>query len=73
MLNKLKKYFTEHPNSVNESYITHLFFAGKTGIKVILIGMVCICHGIFPFMFKETASNFFINIASKLYKRKNGK
>jgi len=49
--------FTEHPASVDESYGEHFVFANSFGIKMILGGLACCLHGIFPWMFECTGSN----------------
>ena len=48
--------FTEHPASVDESYGEHLVFAGGFGFRLILAGLACLVHGLFPFLFARTAS-----------------
>ncbi len=49
--------FTEHPESVGESYAEHFVFANSFGLKMILGGLACCLHGIFPWMFECTGSN----------------
>ena len=49
---KLMRIFTDHPASVGESYSEHLVFANSFGFKMILGGIACCLHGIFPWMFK---------------------
>lgn len=63
------KYFKEHPNSINESYSKHLFFAVKTGGKVLAIGIACILHGLFPFVLTDFASKRIIAMSEKFKKR----
>ena len=48
--------FTDHPNSIGESYFQHLFFAVGIGAKLIGAGMAAIIHGLFPFWHQTTAS-----------------
>lgn len=54
---RLKTLFTEHPNSINETYKIHFKFAIKVGYKLFFAGAACIIHSIFPFVFKTTASS----------------
>ena len=49
--------FTKHPNSVGESYFKHLTAAFSFGLNMILAGLACILHGIFPFLYIKTGSN----------------
>jgi len=53
----MKNIFTEHPKSVGESYIKHMLFAIKVGLKLILWGFVAIIHAMFPFIFKTYVSS----------------
>ena len=52
----LRKLFTEHPASVDETYGQHLVHASGFGIRMILGGFACLLHGIFPFLFVKTGS-----------------
>jgi len=47
--------FTEHPQSVGESYIEHMGTAFGFGAKMAGCGFACLVHGLFPFLFKTTA------------------
>ncbi len=57
MLGYFKKLFTEHPNSVDETYFEHLWFAGICSLRLILAGCACLIHSFLPFLFKKVASN----------------
>jgi hypothetical protein len=48
--------FTRHPASVGESYGEHLAFAGGVGGRMVLAGIACMLHGLFPFLFARTGS-----------------
>ncbi len=52
----LRKAFTEHPASVDETYLQHLTHASSFGIRMMLGGLACILHGILPFLFVKTGS-----------------
>jgi hypothetical protein len=61
----MKNIFTEHPHSINETYLQHMRFAAINGVKLILAGLAAIIHSIFPFLFTTKASKIamsFINI-----------
>ncbi len=47
----IKRAFTEHPASVGESYLTHMGMAFGFGGKMVVSGLACLLHGIFPFLF----------------------
>jgi len=55
--------FTKHLKSVNETYWQHLKRAAMFSGWLLLGGIACAVHAVFPFVFKETASK----IVSKLY------
>jgi len=62
---KMKK-FTEHPNSVDESYGQHLVFANSFGLKMIMGGLACCIHGLFPWMFECKGSETVRELHKKL-------
>ena len=49
--------FTKHPNSVNETYLEHMWCAVKFFIKLQLLSFVALVHSVFPFLFEYTASD----------------
>lgn len=54
--------FTKHPRSMNETYLEHLYHASRFGVKMLTAGTACMLHAIFPFLFKNTASNFLLSM-----------
>ena len=52
----LKRAFTEHPASVDESYGQHLGVASWYGTKMVGAGLACLVHAVFPFLFVHTGS-----------------
>jgi hypothetical protein len=48
--------FTEHPASVGESYLEHLFRAMYFGVRMVFAGVACLVHGVLPFLFVRTGS-----------------
>ncbi len=50
----LKRAFTEHPESVGETYFQHMGMAFSFGAKMICAGFACLLHGLFPFLFTTT-------------------
>ncbi|MGA2654975.1 MAG: DUF6356 family protein [Gammaproteobacteria bacterium] len=52
----MRKLFTEHPNSIGETYGEHAYYASRAGVRMMLAGFACIIHSIFPFIFINTAS-----------------
>lgn len=48
--------FTDHPNSVGETYGEHMATAFSFGGKMFVGSLACFVHGIFPFLFKGNGS-----------------
>jgi len=49
-------WFTAHPATVGESYAEHLVMATSFGCRMVLAGVACTLHGLFPFVFVRTGS-----------------
>lgn len=52
----LKHIFTAHPETVGETYAEHLGVACSFGSRMLMAGIACIVHGLFPFLFTRTGS-----------------
>ena len=50
------KPFTNHPADVGETYGEHFVHASGFGFRMIVAGLACVLHGIFPFLFVKTGS-----------------
>jgi Family of unknown function (DUF6356) len=61
--------FTEHPKSVGETYFQHMKFAVIFGLNMLVGGLACLIHAIFPFLFKNTGSNFLLKLVKDFIKR----
>ncbi len=48
--------FTEHPESVGETYTQHFGVASSFGVTLIGAGLACLVHAVFPFLFEKTGS-----------------
>jgi hypothetical protein len=49
--------FTEHPASVDETYLEHFGSAIYFGTKMIIAGMACVIHGVLPAVFVTRGSD----------------
>lgn len=56
MHNKIIKKFTEHPNSIGESYWQHFLFAFHISLESLKISAMAFTHALFPFLFVSGAS-----------------
>jgi uncharacterized membrane protein len=52
----MNRLFTEHPQSVGESYTEHMGVAFSFGWRMVLAGLACLVHAVLPFMFVKTGS-----------------
>ena len=48
--------FVDHPASVGETYLEHLVVASSFGGRMVLGGLACFLHALFPFACERTAS-----------------
>ena len=58
--------FTRHPAAVGESYGEHLVFASGVGGRLMLAGIACLLHGVFPFLFERTGSRTIIDLHARV-------
>ena len=58
-----------HLRSCNESYLKHMFFAGRTGATMIAAGLACMAHGILPGLFETTGSRTIKSLAARFVHR----
>ncbi|MEM7493423.1 MAG: DUF6356 family protein [Pseudomonadota bacterium] len=56
-MKRLTKPFTEHPQTVGETYFEHMATAFGFGWRMVSGGLACIIHGIFPFICVKTGSS----------------
>jgi len=61
----ISRVFLKHPQSVNETYLEHMAFAGWFASKLFMAGFAAAVHAIFPNCFEKTASG----IIAELYQR----
>ena len=65
--------FTDHPATVDESYSEHLVAAGGFGLQMIIGGIACLLHAVFPFMFEKTGSKIIITLHERMVTKRNRK
>jgi hypothetical protein len=53
----LRSPFTEHPASVDETYIEHMGVAFSFALRMFLSSLACLVHAFLPFLFVKTGSN----------------
>ena len=65
----MKNIFTDHPQSIGETYFQHFRFAFAFGINMLLGGFACIIHALFPFVFKKTGSDYLLKMTKHFVER----
>ncbi len=53
----LRKLFIEHPESVDETYLEHMWFAVRFAALLLAAGMAALVHAVIPGLCKTTASD----------------
>lgn len=56
LLMNLQRLFTEHPQSVGETYAEHMVRASGFGGRMVVAGLACMVHALLPFIFVRTGS-----------------
>ena len=56
-MKRISNLFTDHPHSINETYLEHMSQAFYYGFRMIFSGLAALIHAVFPFVFEATASN----------------
>lgn len=65
MAARIAKLFTDHPETVGETYFGHMAFAAWFSSRLFLAGGAALIHAVFPFACETTASR----IVRELYER----
>lgn len=65
----MKNIFTEHPHSIGESYWQHFYHAARFGSSMVLGGVACCIHAVFPCFFKKTGSNYLLQMTHEFIYR----
>jgi Family of unknown function (DUF6356) len=52
----LHRLFTEHPESVDETYGEHMVRASCFGGRMVVAGLACMVHALLPFVFVHSGS-----------------
>jgi hypothetical protein len=63
---KLLRLFTDHPESVGETYGEHCVRALRFGGRMCLAGLACATHALIPFLFVHTGSRALDELKARL-------
>jgi Family of unknown function (DUF6356) len=65
----LKQFFTEHPESVGESYLEHMNVALSFAVPLLAAGLAALIHAFLPFLFLTTASRTVKQLHARMMNR----
>ena len=63
----IQRLFRDHPESVGETYLEHLFQASYFGRRMVVVGFACLVHALIPCLFKTTGRTRYLNFIRKWY------
>jgi len=66
MLSSAVRLFTRHPAEQGESYLRHMRVASGVGAAMVIAGLACLLHAVFPFWFKTTASRTLTTLTARV-------
>ena len=69
MQSSLSRLFTDHPESVDETYLEHMRFAGGFSGRLFLAGLAALVHAFLPFLFEKTASSMIRDMYARTHNR----
>ena len=69
MSKPIARLFTDHPHSVDETYLEHMRFAGSFSIKLFLAAFAALIHAALPFTFEKTASRMINEMHHRMHNR----
>ncbi len=69
----LKRLFTEHPASVDETYGEHFVVASSFGVTLFAAAIACSIHAVFPFLFEKTGSRLIAHLNERMVTARNRK
>ena len=60
------EFFQRHPRTVGETYWEHFSVAASFGAAMILGGIACLIHAVFPAWFEFTASRVILQLYTRM-------
>ena len=68
-----RRVFTDHPNSVGETYGQHFLQALGFSAKLTLGGVACFVHALIPSLFEKTGSNAVRDLHARMVENRDRK
>ena len=66
----LTRLFTDHPRSVDETYLQHMGFAARFAGRLLLAAGAAAIHAVLPWLFEKTASRMICEMHDKITNRR---
>ena len=66
----IAKLFTDHPQSIGETYGQHARTAWSFGCRMVTGGLACMVHAVVPGLFVKTASRTVVQLDAEMRGRK---
>lgn len=67
----MKHLFTKHPSGVGETYVQHMLMAFSFSGCLLVVSVVCVVHGVFPFLFETKASSMVDDLYERMCKKRS--
>ena len=67
----LRRLFTEHPESVGETYLQHLCAASWFAARMFTGAIACFVHALLPFTFRHTGSECISELHERMVVNRN--
>ena len=65
----IARLFTDHPSSVDETYLEHAAFAGRFSLALFGAAFAALIHAVLPFAFEKTASKTVARLYARTHNR----
>ncbi|YBV96421.1 DUF6356 family protein [Phyllobacteriaceae bacterium JZ32] len=69
MTTRITRLFTDHPASVDETYLEHMAFAAGFSAKLFAAALAAMIHAVLPFLFEKTASGIIRTLYERTHNR----
>ena len=66
----VSRLFTEHPRSVDESYVEHMGMALSFAGWLALASLACLIHALLPFLFEKTGSRIIDGLHDRMVRNR---
>jgi hypothetical protein len=66
----LAKLFSDHPQSIGESYVEHAAVASSFGFRMLLGGLACLVHALVPGLFTATGSQVITQLHDEMVRHR---